>query len=197
MGENERLTKEWVDVMANARHARLNDMFDRGPQNADEPSQGISAVEELTQRIISEIKKLPGNNQCVDCAQRDPTWMSVNLGVLICTECSGIHRQIGVNYSKVRSLELDQIGTANLLIARTMSNETFNEVYEAVDNLCEKPRPGPKEMEQRKSFIHKKYVLRSFIQRTSYGEKELGRDMEAAIREQEMHTLLQSFAEVT
>jgi len=45
MGENERLTKEWVEVMANARHARLNDMFDRGPQSS-EPSQGrISIVE--------------------------------------------------------------------------------------------------------------------------------------------------------
>jgi Arf-GAP/SH3 domain/ANK repeat/PH domain-containing protein len=148
------------------------------------------------QRIISTIKKMPGNSACVDCGQRDPTWISVNLGILICTECSGIHRQIGVNYSKVRSLDLDQIGTANLLIARTMSNETFNEVYEALDNIAEKPRPGPKEMKLRESYIYKKYVLRSSIQRTSYGEKELGRDMEAAIKEHDMHTLLQSFAEV-
>ena len=186
--------------MVNARNASLRGMF-QGNNGTNSGERGgangaTSAVDELTQRIISEIRKLHGNQNCVDCGQQDPTWMSVNLGVLICTECSGIHRQIGVNYSKVRSLELDQIGTANLLIARTMSNETFNEVYEAVDNLCEKPRPGPKEMEQRKSFIQKKYVLRSFIQRTSYGEKELGRDMEAAIRDHDMHALLQSFAEV-
>ena len=50
-------------------------------------------------------------------------------------------------------------------------------------------------MELRKSFIHKKYVLRSFIQRTSYGERELARDMEAAIKDNDMHALLQSFSE--
>lgn len=77
-----------------------------------------------------------------------------------------------------------------------MSNETFNEVYEAVDHAIEKPKPGPREMDLRKTFIQKKYVIRSFIQRTSYGEKELGRDMEAAIREHDLHSLLQSFAEV-
>jgi len=72
----------------------------------------------LTKRIINEIKNLPGNNQCVDCGQKDPTWLSFNLGILICEECAGGHRHIGVNYSKVRSLDLDKIGTANLLIVR-------------------------------------------------------------------------------
>ena len=63
-------------------------------------------------------------------------------------------------------------------------------------SLCERPRPGQNgEMELRKSFIHKKYVLRSFIQRTSYGERELARDMEAAIKDNDMHALLQSFSE--
>ena len=63
-------------------------------------------------------------------------------------------------------------------------------------SLCDRPRPGLNgEMELRKSFIHKKYVLRSFIQRTSYGERELARDMEAAIKDNDMHALLQSFSE--
>ena len=135
MGENERQTKEWIDVIANARLSGLDKFMFHGGSSpkVGNDTKGTSALEELTQKIISKIRRLPGNDKCVDCSQPNPTWMSVNLGVLICTECSGIHRQIGVNYSKVRSLELDQIGTANLLIARTMSNETFNEVYEAVD----------------------------------------------------------------
>lgn len=37
----------------------------------------------------------------------DPDWASLNLGTLICIECSGIHRNLGTHISKVRSLALD------------------------------------------------------------------------------------------
>ena len=32
---------------------------------------------------------------------RGPRWASVNLGIFICMECSGIHRSLGVHISKV------------------------------------------------------------------------------------------------
>ncbi|KAG7278480.1 hypothetical protein CRUP_038775 [Coryphaenoides rupestris] len=37
----------------------------------------------------------------------NPTWASLNLGSLICIECSGIHRNLGTHLSRVRSLDLD------------------------------------------------------------------------------------------
>ena len=49
----------------------------------------------------------------------DPTWLSTNLGVLTCIECSGIHREMGVHVSRVRSLTLDNLGTAELLVRKT------------------------------------------------------------------------------
>lgn len=38
----------------------------------------------------------------------DPDWASINLGTLLCIECSGIHRSLGVHVSKVRSVTLDK-----------------------------------------------------------------------------------------
>lgn len=41
------------------------------------------------------------NPECVDCGARDPEWSSISLGVMMCIECSGIHRSMGVHVSKV------------------------------------------------------------------------------------------------
>ncbi|KAK1340612.1 hypothetical protein QTO34_019183 [Cnephaeus nilssonii] len=57
--------------------------------------------------VLQRMQGVAGNGQCGDCGQPDPRWASINLGVLLCIECSGIHRSLGVHCSKVRSLTLD------------------------------------------------------------------------------------------
>jgi hypothetical protein len=54
---------------------------------------------------LKSVSKL--NCICADCGAEDPDWASINLGILICIQCSGIHRSLGVHISKVRSLTLD------------------------------------------------------------------------------------------
>ena len=50
---------------------------------------------------------VPGNDKCADCGSKKPKWASINLGIMLCIECSGIHRSLGVHISKVRSVTLD------------------------------------------------------------------------------------------
>lgn len=33
--------------------------------------------------------------QCADCSAEDPQWASLNKGVLICSECCYVHRNLG------------------------------------------------------------------------------------------------------
>lgn len=53
----------------------------------------------------------------------DPTWLSTNLGILTCIECSGIHRELGVHYSRIQSLTLDVLSTSELLVSCSLSPE--------------------------------------------------------------------------
>ena len=54
------------------------------------------------EKPVDALKKIVGNDKCADCSAPDPDWASLNLGLLICIECSGVHRNLGVHISKVR-----------------------------------------------------------------------------------------------
>lgn len=53
------------------------------------------------EKPIDVLRKVCGNDRCADCGAPEPDWASLNLGVLVCIECSGVHRNLGVHISKV------------------------------------------------------------------------------------------------
>lgn len=53
------------------------------------------------------IAGLEGNDKCADCSAADTEWASVSFGIVLCTECSGIHRSLGTHVSRVRSIKMD------------------------------------------------------------------------------------------
>ena len=76
------------------------------------PSLSLS----LMQEIMPQIQENHANRVCADCLSVDPSWGVVNLGIMVCIECSGVHRSMGILVSKVRSLELDRsIWTSSLI----------------------------------------------------------------------------------
>lgn len=61
----------------------------------------------------------------------DPDWASLNLGALICIECSGIHRNLGTHLSRVRSLDLDEWPLELIKVMSAIGNDLANTVWEA------------------------------------------------------------------
>ena len=56
-----------------------------------------------SEKTVDLLKRVCGNDKCADCGKSEPDWASLNLGILVCIECSGIHRNLGVHISKVSS----------------------------------------------------------------------------------------------
>ncbi|XP_027806073.2 arf-GAP with SH3 domain, ANK repeat and PH domain-containing protein 1 isoform X5 [Marmota monax] len=187
--EDEQDYVAWISVLTNSKEEALTMAF-RGEQ-----STGENSLEDLTKAIIEEVQRLPGNDVCCDCGSSEPTWLSTNLGILTCIECSGIHREMGVHISRIQSLELDKLGTSELLLAKNVGNNSFNDIMEA--NL---PSPSPKptpssDMTVRKEYITAKYVDHRFSRKTCSSSSAKLSELLEAIKSRDLLALIQVYAE--
>ncbi|XP_060947032.1 arf-GAP with SH3 domain, ANK repeat and PH domain-containing protein 2b isoform X2 [Limanda limanda] len=181
----------WVSVLQNSKEEALTQAF-QGDQ--DEGENNI--VQELTKAIVGEVKRMSGNDGCCDCGAPAPTWLSTNLGVVICIECSGIHREMGVHYSRIQSLDLDVLGTSELLLAKNVGNASFNEIMEADLSAQDVTKPDPSsDMQTRKDYITAKYTEQRFARRLCADAESRLQALYQAVRNRDILSLLQVYAE--
>uniref|UniRef100_A0A8C1M348 Arf-GAP with coiled-coil, ANK repeat and PH domain-containing protein n=1 Tax=Cyprinus carpio TaxID=7962 RepID=A0A8C1M348_CYPCA len=144
--ESEKLRQAWIQAVqasiASAYREISDNYYIEVSLTTREPRERIVKGESILQRVQS----LPGNEICCDCGQADPRWASINLGILLCIECSGIHRSLGVHCSKVRSLTLDT-WEPELVKVRSQRNQ----------------RKGQEN--EKESWIKAKYVERKFLKK--------------------------------
>jgi len=115
---------------------------------------------------LEALLKLPENQVCSDCRKRGPRWASANLGVFFCIECSGIHRNLGVHISFVRSVNLDTWTKPQVDFMEEWGNARANAYFEAnVPSNVHRPKEGDAVRVVEK-FIRDKYEFRRYVAKT-------------------------------
>uniref|UniRef100_A0AAR2KSX0 Arf-GAP with coiled-coil, ANK repeat and PH domain-containing protein n=1 Tax=Pygocentrus nattereri TaxID=42514 RepID=A0AAR2KSX0_PYGNA len=170
--DSEKLRQAWIRAVQNSIATAFRDRaedsekldrksspstgsLDSGSESREKTLKGESAL----QRVMT----IPGNGTCCDCGQPDPKWASINLGITLCIQCSGIHRSLGVHFSKVRSLTLD---TWEPELLKVRGERTFNCSAKRLRLfLCCR--------QEVESYIKAKYVDRRFVRRPSDEELRL------------------------
>ncbi|KAM3931826.1 arf-GAP with coiled-coil, ANK repeat and PH domain-containing protein 2 isoform 5-T5 [Leptodactylus fuscus] len=174
--DSEKLRQAWIKAVQTSiatAYREEAEKMDKKPSMSN-----ASPVSESKEKLVKgesalqRVQCIPGNTKCCDCGLPDPRWASINLGITLCIECSGIHRSLGVHFSKVRSLTLDTWEPELLKLMCELGNDVINSIYEAqVDAMgVKKPQNGCQRQEK-EAYIKAKYVEKKFVDNS--GESKL------------------------
>ncbi|XP_051894988.1 arf-GAP with coiled-coil, ANK repeat and PH domain-containing protein 3b [Pristis pectinata] len=180
--DSEKLRLAWIQAVQASiatayRESPDNNYINRLDRTASPSTSSIDSASDSRDRsvkgesILQRVQGIAGNDQCCDCGQADPRWASINLGITLCIECSGIHRSLGVQCSKVRSLTLDSWEPELLKLMCELGNNTINHIYEGRcgEHGLKKPQPTSTR-QQKEAWIKAKYVEKKFLKKLPNAE---------------------------
>ncbi|XP_004777612.1 arf-GAP with GTPase, ANK repeat and PH domain-containing protein 1 isoform X5 [Mustela putorius furo] len=138
---------------------------------------------------LQSIRNIRGNSHCVDCETQNPNWASLNLGALMCIECSGIHRNLGTHLSRVRSLDLDDWPIELIKVMSSIGNELANSVWEESSQGRTKPSMDSTR-EEKERWIRAKYEQKLFLAPLPCTELSLGQHLLRATADEDLRAVI-------
>ncbi|XP_019450952.1 PREDICTED: ADP-ribosylation factor GTPase-activating protein AGD2-like isoform X2 [Lupinus angustifolius] len=188
--ENEADRMDWVNKITGGITLLFNSQFlqphydgrlhfenknsEGGASLASQSEDGNGIYSREVVSVSKILREIPGNGICAECSAPEPEWASLNHGILLCIECSGVHRNIGVHISKVRSVTLDvRVWEPTVLeLFDNLGNAYSNSIWEgllvvddegvAESNVPTKPCPTDA-FQYKEKYIQAKYVEKSLI----------------------------------
>eukprot|EP00070_Physeter_catodon_P046078 XP_028352972.1 arf-GAP with GTPase, ANK repeat and PH domain-containing protein 1 [Physeter catodon] len=138
---------------------------------------------------LQSIRNIRGNSHCVDCETQNPNWASLNLGALMCIECSGIHRNLGTHLSRVRSLDLDDWPIELIKVMSSIGNELANSIWEESTQGRTKPSLDSTR-EEKERWIRAKYEQKLFLAPQACTELSLGQHLLRATADEDLRMVI-------
>ena len=131
--ETEYEMEEWISSITNSISEQISGFNEDKKDNKIKIDNNNNIFDEeektaLLERTKILIKTLIQVNKCADCGAENPTWLDINWLVLLCMDCSGIHRSLGVQISKIKSLELDNINNEYIDLLYLMKQIDINKI---------------------------------------------------------------------
>ncbi|KAF5400641.1 ARF GTPase-activating protein GIT2 [Paragonimus heterotremus] len=158
----------------------------------------------------------PQSDVCADCTALFPQWASVNRGVLLCDECSAIHRQLGRHISQVKHLKKSRWRLTQLDMVRYLAAACANRYWEHVlyepmlagqhaarstapegsnkqpaTISSRKPKPADPMHPTKTDFIREKYLFLGFFKKPrNLNLDDLNQQLHASVRTGVLETSL-------
>ncbi|XP_050410103.1 ARF GTPase-activating protein GIT2 isoform X1 [Patella vulgata] len=138
---------------------------------------------------------------CADCSAADPTWASINRGVLICDECCSVHRSLGRHVSQVRSIRRGQWSPTQHAMLYQLANHGANNIWEhqlkdPSQNKHGRKKPSCKDPlhPNKADFIRAKYQFLSFVNKQKESDvnsiDDVSKELHSSVRTNNVETCL-------
>lgn len=135
----------------------------------------------------------------------DPSWASINRGILLCAECCSVHRSLGRHISQVKSLRQGKWTPSVLNLVNSLTSLGVNtSVWEhSLQDAAKYPKNGRKPQPKdavhpnKAEFVRAKHVNFNFVLKPAQDgdwqgnlESELNRQLHASVRAPNLETSL-------
>ncbi|XP_053672601.1 ARF GTPase-activating protein Git [Anopheles nili] len=153
---------------------------------------------------MSRAKSRIQTDVCGDCGSSDPSWASINRGILLCADCCSVHRSLGRHISQVKSLRQGTWQPSLLNFVNQLNTHGANSLWEhlllgaaAPKNLKRKPTPKDAVHPTKADFIRAKHVQLAYVLKPTFQaedgsslELELSKQLHASVRASNLETSL-------
>ncbi|KAJ8363502.1 hypothetical protein SKAU_G00123330 [Synaphobranchus kaupii] len=87
------------------------------------------ADRDRNKKVLLDLAKQSNNNCCADCGAPEPDWASYKLGIFVCLNCSGSHRNLPA-ISRIKSIRLDFWDDELVEFMKANGNAAARTIYE-------------------------------------------------------------------
>ena len=179
--ETEYELEDWIIAIKNAINEQISTFDEKKINNKSNKNENegnnpedlsiISSQNNNENERKKKIEKLINENICSDCGAQKPTWLSINWLTIICIDCSAIHRNLGVQITKIKSLELDNISDEYIELLSSLKQADINDILENKLIKEEKPKSNCSH-EEREKFIINKYKEKKYINKDIINDED-------------------------